>query len=122
MVNNGFKVLADSLVRIYGEAGGSQQAWAQVENRVGRELRKLQYLIDAAVSALRTPSSSRPGAATASTPSNHQNISTPLQADATGNSGSWITEAEHQRHQRRQTQERKVQAMLAGARNCNDAT
>jgi hypothetical protein len=118
------KVLTDSLVRIYGEVGGSEHAWAHAETRIGRELQKLQYLIDAAVSALRTPSSDRPGAVATSSPrSNQMDVSTPpLPPDATGSSRYWGTEAGRQRQQRRQAQEQKVQAMLAGARKRNDAT
>ena len=59
ILENKIQVLADSLVRIVDQVlGGPAQGWEQVEGRVGRELRKLQFLVDAAASALRTPSGS----------------------------------------------------------------
>jgi hypothetical protein len=102
--------------------GDSEQAWAQAENRIGRELQKLQYLIDAAVGALRTPSSGGHTLAGKTVPLNQSDVSAPLPEGVAANSGLWVTEAARQRHQRREAQERRVQTMLAGARKRNDAT
>ena len=115
------KVLADSLVCTHTDVGGSEQAWRQVENRVSRELQKLQYLVDASVDALRTPSTGRRSAdAICTTQSNQKNASTLEPMDATGSPEARATEAERQRQQRRQVQEGRVQAMLAGVRKRDD--
>jgi hypothetical protein len=111
-------VLADSLNRIYAEVGGctaSVQAWAHVEDRVGRELHKLQYLVGAAVDALRTPSNGghgTGGAVTATLQPKHAEV------DVVAGTTRHVA-AEEQRRQRRQAQESRVQAMLAAAHNRN---
>lgn len=117
------KVLADSLSRLHAEKGGSVQTWAQVETRVGHELHKLQYLIDAAVRALCTPSSSSYDPVNASTRQLDNNDSCiSRKADTAESSADWVAEAERQRQHRRQTQESRVQMMLAEARKRTTVT
>lgn len=112
------KVLVDSLARIHGDVGGSERAWEQVEGRVGRELQKLEYLINAAVDALHTPSSDYHDTVAASTA---QSVQSDVRR-TTDSSEHRLTEAARQRHQRRQAQENRVQAMLADAHKRNSVT
>ena len=97
------QVLVNSLIRIHTDTGGSEQAWAQVEGRVGRELEKLQYLINAAVEALRTPSSGSHGTVATCTAVSGQNDSFMDIPHTTAScSDPRITEAERQRQRRRE--------------------
>ena len=111
------KVLTDSLCRISAEVGGSVAAWDQVKGRVGTELAKLQYLVDAAINALRTPSA---GAGVTVGRQRPRGETQPARVQAvpagSGTTKSAADTASDQRRQRRLAQEARVQDMLAAAR------
>ena len=109
------KVLTESLVRISAEVGGSVkplEAWDQVKGRVGTELSKLQYLVDAAINALRTPSA---GAGAETTVRQRPTGDTQLEVQGGDARGAADT-ASDQRRLWRLAQETRVQNMLAAAR------
>jgi len=115
ILHHKIKVLTDSLVRISAEVGGSVkplEAWDQVKGRVGTELSKLQYLVDAAINALRTPSA---GAGAETTVRQRPTGDTQLEVQGGDARGAADT-ASDQRRLRRLAQETRVQNMLAAAR------